>query len=286
VSGWSRGESILMSAGLEKFARVIRRARLSSTATTQLLRNAQLLQFEVNIPFLTVAGLALAKHAQRTGADTLLMCARDCSMWVDLMRWIAGFADGRLAVHYFASSRDLFTEDNVAYVGYFNRVRGNRTLVADLSGTGRTPMHFIAHAGGQKDTGVYIALKSDWVSPDMDLRAPARDDVEIDLLIQDDDGLRFLFEKFNTATEGQALHSMFTGHQFHVLRRPQIIDDRSATIVDVMKNAFSDALALFQKSALTGTLAEYDDDRLRKAARDLADMAGHYADVVQGLPDD
>jgi hypothetical protein len=289
VSDWSRGESILVAAGLAGFARIIRRARLSTTAATVPLRRAQLAQFEVNMPFLTVAGIALLKHAERTGADTLLMCGRDCNLWVGLVRWLAGFADRKLAIHYFPSSRDLFTADNAAYLGYFCRLRGNRTILVDLGGSGRTPTRFIANAGARADTSIYIALKSDPADSDPpgyvpDFSADTEHEIDIDILVSDS-GKQVLFEKLNATTECRAVDADFTGREFSIIRESDSHEGGARVVVETMREAFAAALSLFRDSAMTGSLSDYDDDRLLRAALEIVGSVARFEPVVAELPE-
>lgn len=281
VSNLSRGESILMTAGLEGFARIVRRARLSTTAASGPLRQAHMAQFDVNIPFLIVAGIALLKHAERTGADTLLMCGRDCNLWVDLVRWLAGFADRKLAIRYFPSSRELFNSENPVYHGCFHRLRGNRTILADLGGSGRTPTRFVYDAGAQADTKIYLALKSDHgPAPSI----PADHGVDLSFLIPHGDK-QLLFEKLNATTEFRAIDADFTGCEFDIVRDTHSHEGGVRVVVEAMREAFTAALSLFHASTLTGSLRDYDDDRLFRAAREIADSAARYERVVQDIPE-
>jgi len=208
---WTFGESTLNSVGLEAFSRVVRKSRLTSFTFDKTLRQARLAQFDVNIPVLVIASILLMRHSQSMQADTMLMCGRDCNLWVVLLRCMLHLSSYRSEAIYFPSSRDLFLADSPDYAAYFCRLRGTRTIITDLSGTGRTPAHFIGSVGAQADTSVYIALKSDNVDPAMDQRAPARSNVKVNFAIKDDDA-RFLFEKLNTAVEGRATAMEFTGH--------------------------------------------------------------------------
>ncbi|WLR91547.1 hypothetical protein [Shinella zoogloeoides] len=285
TSAWSMGETVLCSVGLGEFAKAVRKARLSSFSFDKTARQAQLAQFDANIPLLIIAGLILIRRANAAGADTLLMCGRDSNMWVHLLRWMIGLSPRKMAVHYLPSSRDLFLADSPAYAAYVSRLRGARTIIADVSGTGRSPAHFIAGLEAQADTSVFVVLKSNRIDPPMEARAPARDDVLIDSAITIDLE-RFLFERFNTAVcEDRAIGMEFLGERFNVLREHQPLDAATTILVTKMQEAFALTLKLLQESPITTLPDAPSDEDLREALHTLVQVGIHYLDVAKRLPE-
>ena len=285
ISGWSTGETILCSVGLAEFAKAVRKARLTSFSFDRTARQAQLAQFDSNIPLLIVASMLLIRRANALQADTLLMCGRDSNMWVHLLRWMLGLSPRNLAVHYLPSSRDLFLAESPAYAAYFSRLRGQRTIIADVSGTGRSPSHFIASMEAQEDTSVFIALKSNRIDPPMEARAPARDDVLLDAGITIDLE-RFLFERFNTAMgEDRAIGMEFLGTQFNILREHLPLDAASEALIAKMQEAFTQTLLLLRQSPITMLPEAPGDDDLQEALRKLVQVGARYLDVAKRLPE-
>lgn len=215
---------------------------MTTFAFDKVLRQLQMAQFDVNIPVLVIASLLLLRHAKNVQADTLLMCGRDCNLWIHLLKWMVSLSAYKPEAHYFPSSRELFLVDSPTYAAYFAHLRGHRTLITDLSGTGRTPAQFIGRIGAEVDTSVYIVLKSDVIAPEMERLAPARSDVANDFAIKDGDA-RFEFEKLNAALEERAIGVEFTGHEFTVVRDPKSLDGRTQDMIAAMHAAFKAAMA-------------------------------------------
>jgi hypothetical protein len=280
--GWTDAETHLRDCGLDVAAQAVRHARLTTPASE---RRAQLVQWGVNIPFLLVAAVALVRHARSVSADTILMCGRDCHLWVELVRMIGGDGLHTPTIHLIPSSRDLFTSGNTAYVAYFQSLRGARTIIADLSGTGRTPAHFIASVGAQRDTSVFLALRSTRVAAHMEMIAPARADVGISHLLLRE-GERFLFERFNASLEGRAIDMRFTGATFEAGRMaPELTHDVEST-VRTMNNAFTAVLDEMRRhTPHVASMLGPSDDMLCRTASAIVDSADAYADVVAHIPE-
>jgi hypothetical protein len=280
---WTRGEEVLNELGLREIAQVIRRERLESFIFDKLARKAQLAQLEVNLPVLVIASLLLIRYGISHGIDTVLMCGRDCNLWVELMRWITSLSDWRPAIHYFPSSRELFLRDSPAYAAYFDHLRGRSSLIVDLSGTGRTPAHFVGRIGAAREVSVFIALKSEVVSPSMEKLAPARSDVEVVSGIRAD-GERFDFEKLNFAIEGRATDMLFKDYCFHVIRTPTELTGRAAELVSVMHTTFDATMRRLREARLRTTPNVNDEERLRVALKVLAGDARRFAAVTDHMP--
>jgi hypothetical protein len=281
---WTFGERTLNAIGLEAFARAIRKARLTTFAFDKVLRQLQLAQFDVNIPVLVIASLLLLRHAKAAQADTLLMCGRDCNLWIHLLKWMVSLSAHKPQAHYFLSSRELFLKESPDYAAYFAHLRGNRTLITDLSGTGRTPAHFIGRIGAQADTGVYITLKSDDVAPEMAQLAPVRPDVASDFAIMDG-GTRFVFERLNSALEGRATGMEFDGHEFKVVRDLKPLDARAEEMVTAMHDAFKAAMAELQAAPVRELPDGISEEHLRQALQALVGHSVSFVKVARFLPE-
>ncbi|POO56765.1 hypothetical protein [Agrobacterium rosae] len=285
VSGWTEGEAVLVSIGLVEFAKAVRKARLTSFSFEKMGRQAQLAQFDSNIPLLIIAALLLIRHAHEAGADSLLMCGRDSNMWVHLVEWMVGISQRKMAVHYFPSSRELLLSKNPAYAAYFTLLRGQRTIIADVSGTGRSPANFVANIQAQEDTSVFVVLKSNRIDGPMEIRAPARDDVQLECALTVDLE-RFLFERFNTAArEDRAVDIEFLGEEFRIVREHEPVSATVENLIDHMQEAFALTLSILKEAPIFSLPQTTTDEQLREALQQLIHVGMRYFDLAKMLPE-
>jgi hypothetical protein len=283
ITGWTRGEQILLDAGLDRFAELVREARLRSFDPTPSLRRAQLAQFDVNFPLLLVASLDVLRRAYERGHDTLLMCSRDCNLWVAMMRWVVAHSPTSPLVRYFHASRDLLLADSLEFAAYFLRSHGQSTLIVDVSGTGCSLAHFIAHIGAQGHTSVFLAAFSAEISQEMRHLAPVRDQVDIESLTEQPYERRIAIEQLNMSVEGRTSGIEFTGREFQVLRDPNEFGPPAQVVLAVMRRAFFAALASLQRSATVQLPDGVTSETLRIAAQALFELLDDYADVTSQI---
>jgi hypothetical protein len=277
---WTAGERVLIEAGLAPFAAVVREARLRSFDSIPTLRRAQLAQFEVNLPLLIVASVALLRNARDRGADTLLMCSRDCNLWVPLMRWMVTCCGESLAVRYLAASRDLFLADGPEYAAYYLRMRGRRSMIVDVSGTGLTPAHFITRIGAQAHTSVFVTVYSPDVSEELAPLAPARELVDIAFLTSQAYERRFAIELLNMSVQGRAAWIEFTGKNLVVHRDPNEFGPSARAVLAVMRRAFQSAVSILRRSEVRDLPARVPAQALQSAAETLVGLMDQYGDVA------
>jgi hypothetical protein len=285
LSAWTTGEQILRDVGLAPYAAVIREARLRCYHPDPLLRLAQLAQFNVNLPVHVLAGLALLQTARVERADTLLMCSRDCNLWVGFMRWLSARTSPAPAVRYFESSRVLLLSDSLEYTAYFLRMRGPRTLLVDVSGTGRSVSHFLGHVGAGSNTRVFLLAfaatpdVADWVA---DL-APPRDDVIVHRLTERAYDHRIAIELLNTSSDERSVRAEFTGRDIRFEREASEFGPESRAIIAAMRAAYVGAMRLFRHSAIRDFPDDVPIDTLRSAGETILDLTDAYAAVFAPL---
>lgn len=280
VAAWTRGEQILNDAGLAAFALVVREARLRSFHPNPRLHRAQLAQFDINLPLLILASLEVLRRARQRGVDTLLMCSRDCNLWVTLMRWMAAHSAASPVVRYFASSRVLFLSDSPEYAAYFLRMRGQRSMLVDVSGTGRSPSHFIARIGGQAHASLFLIAATQSVANWVADLAPPRDDVDVTIVTEQTYDSRLAIETLNMSLEGRAMRLGFTGQSLDVLREPNEFGPCAQKVVSVMRNAFLSAVSLLRRSDIRQVPENIPAETLRSAIEALIGLANEYIDVL------
>ena len=286
ISAWSQGERILLDAGLEPFARVIREARLRSFHLDPRLRGAQLAQFEVNLPLLVLASLVVLRHARERGIDTLLMCSRDCNLWVELMRWMAVRSSASPVVRYFVASRVLFLSDSPEYAAYFLKMRGQRSMLVDVSGTGRSPSYFIGKVDAQRNTSVFLIAATREVAPWVAKLADPRDDVDVAILSDQPFHLRNPIEMLNMSLEGRATRISLANHDLAVESWPTEFGSIATHIITMMRDAFLTAMKILDESGIRQLPENISTERLRTAAEAVLGTAGDYRFAWGPINDD
>lgn len=276
VAHWTRGEKVLVEAGLAAFAKVIREARLTTWDTDITTRKAQLAQLDINIPLLIVSSLYVLKKAAEQDADTLLMCSRDCNLWYHLMKWFASRAPGAPRVRYFIASRVLLLSSSPEYRTYFAQLRGTRSLLVDVSGTGRSPAYFLESLGSQKDTGILLVAGTTQSANFVSEMAPSSGDAAVDILSEHEHEERLAVESLNMSLEGRAHQMAFTGHSFEAVRQPNEFGQVAQGLVSAMRVTFLDVLARIASADIRKVPDDIPVDVLRSAARTLIGAVGEY----------
>jgi hypothetical protein len=286
LAAWTLAEAALIRAGLAPQAYAIRKARLSYDAPDLDHANAARVQFELNLPLLVLASADVLTHAGAIGADTLLLCARDCHLWARLMRLFAPRWRPIPTVRYILASRALMLSGGAGYERYFGEAAGRRNLVVDVSGTGRSLAHFIAESGRQATTQAYLAARGDDVTPRMDSAAPARSDVGMRALTSGvEREARLIVEAFNMPLEGSTLwlDAIGDGFDAHSLRSE--FTPRSAAFVRAMDHAFEAGVAALVAHAPT-LPSNAAPEALQAAAAELIVLAPAFGWLARPLRDD
>jgi len=286
LSEWNIGELVLIDAGLPQFAEAIREARLRTFDPDPNIRRAQLAQLTINLPLLILASLDVLRRAREEGADTLLMCSRDCNLWVELMRWMSPLSSRAATVHYFTSSRVLLLSDSLDYGAYFWSLSGRRNMIVDVSGTGRSPAHFIGRMGDQSRTSLYLLVATHGVAPFINELAPARDDVRTDILTVQDFPSRITIEALNMSLEGRAWSITAQDGGFSVEREPNEFGDRAETLISAMRDAFAVGLDTLRRSAIRVLPEHIAPDKIKTAVETLIALSRGMDDVTTPIKDD
>ncbi len=281
LAGWTRGEKILVDSGLLPFAQAIREARLGSFDLDPALRAAQLAQFDLNLPLLVLGSLYVLRRAREQEVDTLLMCSRDCNLWVGLMRWLASCSSASPVVRYLRASRTLFYSDSAEYAAYYMRMHGKRTMLIDLVGTGRSPAHFITQLG-MKDRIVSFLLTAEPTTG-----ASPIGDVKVEILSEQPFyTTRLVLEALNMSLEGMAESVAFNGHKLQVEQRQNEFSPTSQSIISAMRKAFLSATTILRR-ATPGRIPEHlSEATLSSAVEAVLALAPDHCKAVEPISDD
>jgi len=276
VSFWTRGEQTLRQLGLDPFARAIREARLSFLEPNENLQALVRAQFEFNLPLMVLASIDVLRHAADRHIDTLLMCARDCNLWFPLMQILAQRSQPNPTVRYIYGSRVLMVSGSPEYRAYIEQMSGCRTLLVDVSGTGRSPSHFIGASGRADSTSLYLlAATQGVVAPTMDELAPQRTDVEMTVLEWLPTSIRLAVESLNVSLEGKNVRMAFNGHSFESVSEENEFGPASRAMIAAMRRAFLAGVAVIEREALRPP-ENISREALVNAVRTLMLMAPDY----------
>jgi glycosyltransferase involved in cell wall biosynthesis len=113
-------EGFLFRSGFSGLAACCREARL--TSYDKEFRGYELLQAQVNFPFLFLCGILL--HAKLDGVTSVLMSSRDCCLWFSLMRKVCKLLGGKYHLHYYLSSRLSRLKASPEHLAYTNSLLG------------------------------------------------------------------------------------------------------------------------------------------------------------------
>lgn len=134
LSNYTLEEAALRDVGFISVAKTMRESRLSSFGN---FRELELIQSQLNFPFLFLGALCLHRYVIAQGFENVLMSSRDASLWIDLMRWIRNMNNSAYGVEYFYSSRIARHLPSLEYLQYCRRATGEKkTLLVDVVGTG------------------------------------------------------------------------------------------------------------------------------------------------------
>jgi hypothetical protein len=282
IAQWTRGEQALRDVGLENFAMAVREARLTYRSPDLVHADGARAQFEFNLPLLILGSLDVLQQAAVENVDTLLMCARDCHLWVHLMRFLAPRSRAVPVVHYLVSSRILLLSGSADYLTYFTRMSGFRNMVVDVSGTGRSPVHFISTNGKSQNTSVYLLAAGDGVAKFMHDLAPERTDVVVRTLCAQLGHERMIVESVNMSLDGRAARLEFTGNNFLPKCEPNEFGPQARALISAMRVAFMAGLAVIEREVykLPGNISPED---LRNAARRLIAAAPDFQLATESI---
>lgn len=155
VAHRTQTEHELAEHGFVGLSNWIREVRLSTWHTDPLLRRAQLVQIEVNLPLLFLATIHLLHKIRERGWQNVLFSGRDCYLWYHLHHTLSE----RLPLppaKYFHTSRSARAKPSRDYLAYFNSLRDrDKNVVVDLCGTGWSLSRLVEQAGGP-ETEIYL----------------------------------------------------------------------------------------------------------------------------------
>jgi hypothetical protein len=151
-----RIEATLLEIGLSDLASFARESRLGHWSADPELRALQLAQATYNLPILTIASVLLLRLAERLKARTILFSSRDCNLWLPICSAIAEATDTPCDMKYFFTSRMARVQPSEDYLAYARSLIDERTIVADLCGTGWSLAHLFQQIGRREQQLAFL----------------------------------------------------------------------------------------------------------------------------------
>jgi hypothetical protein len=230
-----------------------------------------------------LASIDVLRLAADRQIDTLLMLARDCNLWCPLMQVLARRSQSSPTVRYTYGSRALMVSGSPEYLAYIDRMSGQRTLLVDVSGTGRSPSHFIGTSGKASHTSLYIlAVTPGIATPVMDELAPQRTDIEMTALELMPNQIRMIIESLNMSLEGKNVRMTFTGNSFESIAEPNEFGPASRLVIAAMRRAFLAGVRVIEREALRPP-ETITRDAVLNAVRTLMLMVPDYQSLTDPI---
>ena len=138
VSHANELELFLNKSGLNALPFLVREARLSTFDTHVTNRELQLVQIQYNFPLLFCATAFVVDAMETLGAKRVVMCSRDCHLWLDLLKKLDRTLGLGCDPGYFWISRLAAKTGSDGYLGYAREALQGSPLVVDMTGSGRS----------------------------------------------------------------------------------------------------------------------------------------------------
>jgi FMN phosphatase YigB (HAD superfamily) len=160
ISRTTNFEQALNALGARAVSQSIRAARL------RVMRNGlpdwlYRLQTDLNLPFLMICAIDLIDKAHAAGVDEVLFASRDGRNLQTAFDSLRDHIDGVGAIgsRYWYTSRCARTGKSASYLDYCRGLFGERSLIADLCGTGASTTTLLRDMGIAKPPHVYVGEK-------------------------------------------------------------------------------------------------------------------------------
>ncbi len=252
VSNLTSDEQAVGSLGL-----AMREARLRTWHPR--CRNLQLIQIEYNFPILVHASLALHELAVKLGVKHLLMSARDCFLWQDLMRDIRERLGGTYEIEYFPGSRVVRNNPSPRYMHELNKRLAEGAIIVDVGGTGKSIARLVKRSEFPNTPG-FLITRYPWSNLD---GYPAIDTSNVHSLAEVNDDVH---ERANSADHGMPL-DWDVIHPNDFWKKEEFV---------VMRAAFDAARAALRLQPLP----KYDSKALERMRREFWSRVGRDLEFV------
>lgn len=232
ISKWNKAEEVFHAIGLAQYAHVLRETRLQTFDTDLKIANALTAQLTVNIPLMLLGSFWVRHCVESFGADKILTASRDCNLWHEMLTSTHFARSGMPPATYIRISRALCHADSDAYEAYLRGHLGQRNLLVDMVGTGKSLAALIER----------LDLK-DRIQPCIlvaDPQTPAKHPMVDAFMLKDFLTCRIFMEALNASLEGSAAAAASDQNGSRILSQPNEFGD-------AMRDTISASRMLFQR---------------------------------------
>ncbi|WP_296105652.1 hypothetical protein [uncultured Agrobacterium sp.] len=231
ISKWDQTEQVLHAIGLGAYAHAVREARLRSFHPSVAVRHAKRAQASINIPLMLLASFWLKACAQERGVDKILMAARDCNLWQEMLA-SRHFARANMPPsEYIRISRAVCYTESVEYEAYLQNKLGLRNLLVDFVGTGKS-LGTIIDRMERRATVTPCILLGEPRSAEIVETLPET------FLLRDFTTYRVFFEALNASLEGSTVLTVPDNYRLAVLLQENEFSDVVKTMIGEMRSTF------------------------------------------------
>jgi len=232
ISKWNKTEEVLHAAGLGEYAHILRQTRLQTFDTDRKIANALTAQLTVNIPLMLLGTFWIRHCVESFGADKILTAARDCNLWHEMLTSTHFARFGVPPTTYLKISRALCHGDSDAYEAYLRGNLGQRTLLVDMVGTGKSLAALIERLDLRERIQPCILVA--------DPQAPAKHPMIDAFILKDFFACRIFMAALNASLEGSAAAAVSDQNGSRILSQPNEFSD-------AMRDTIAASRSLFQR---------------------------------------
>ncbi|MGP4692673.1 hypothetical protein [Agrobacterium cavarae] len=231
ISKWDPSEQILHAIGLGDYAHAVRETRLRSFHRNINIRHAQRAQASINIPLMILASFWIKACAEERGADKILMAARDCNLWQEMLA-SRHFARANMPPsEYIRISRAVCYTESPEYEAYLQNKLGLRNLLVDFVGTGRS-LGTIIDRMDRRATITPCILLGEPRSAEIVETLPET------FILRDFGSHRVFFEALNASLDGSTVFTISDNYRLAILLQENEFSDVVKTMIVEMRNTF------------------------------------------------
>lgn len=263
ISKWDRTEDILHEIGLGPYAHAVRETRLHVFDRNIHIRHALNAHASVNIPLMILGTFWIRHLAEQQGVDKILMAARDCNLWHEMLSSRHFAKAGMPHSDYVRISRSVCYIESTEYEAYLQGKLGRQNLLVDFVGTGRSLGKIIERMG-----------RRDAITPCVLIGEPklanATEFLPETLILKDFHTHRIFFEALNASLDGSAVLTVVDNHRLNVLTQDNEFSGLARTIITEMRQTFRHFMSGLDRFDPPQTIPTVD--ALRSAADAIAEL--------------
>lgn len=274
ISKWDETERIFHAIGLGQYAHVIRETRLNCFHNNVAIHHSLKAQASINIPLMVLGTFWLRHCTEQYKADKLLLAARDCNLWHEMVSSRHFAVSGMPISEYIRISRSVCYIESTEYEAYLQSKFGQKTLLVDFVGTGKSLGTIIDRMNRQDAVKSCILIGEPRSAEILD-RPPET------LLLKDFHRYRVFFEALNASLDGATVLTIFDNYQLKIMLQQNEFSGLVRMIVSEMRKTFQHFMCGLDQTTLPQNIPSIEV--LRTAANAIVELAPAWSARLTGL---